>query len=213
MHLHGKLGKNDSVFSKPSLTMKRFFFLAYFLTATTAAARLAWSQTNSCTQGQPAGGNLCLAETAVNAGGSCMKDTAHPDPTCSSTLGLKLVSAIGRFSTPMSGGALKLWPGVIAAVIPAAVDVSAAHAFPTPFMPSQGHTNITFSALPADVTIKIFTVSGHLVKTLTKSDPSDRLVWSPVANEQGSNLASGVYIFIVTASGGGQKKGKIMIIR
>jgi len=52
-----------------------------------------------------------------------------------------------------------------------------------------------------------------LVKTLSKSDSSDRLVWSPVANEQGSTLASGVYVFIVTQPGVSQKKGKIMIIR
>jgi|GEM_PF-3029580 len=194
--------------------MRKNLFLASLLAA--AAARLAWGQA-SCTPGLPASsdGTLCMAEDTISAAsGGCMKDPLHND-NCATKAGMQLVSTMGKFNAPMAGGTLKLWPGVLAAVAVAAIDTSYAHAFPTPFVPSQGHTKITFSDLPPDVTIKVYTLSGHLVKTFTKSDSSDRLTWSPVANEQGSSLASGVYLFIVTQTGGGssQKKGKIMIIR
>jgi hypothetical protein len=194
--------------------MRKELFPASLLAATAlAAARLAWGQTIPCTPGQPASSNgvFCMAASQISSGGGCTKDSDHPG--CTDSVGLRLTSVIGDFNQPLHGGDLKLWTGVVASVAPATADTSAVHAFPTPFIPSKGHTGITFSDLPAQVTIKIYTLSGHLVKTFNKSDPSDRLVWSPVANEQGSTLASGVYIFIVTQAGGGQKKGKIMIIR
>ena len=200
--------------------MRKGFPIATFLAVAAAAARLAWGQTTyNCTQNQPSatlsdGTFVCLAETAINPGGICMKDSApaHAD-NCATTAGLMLTGELGKFSAAMTGGALQLWPGVVASLTVATTDTSASHAFPTPFIPSQGHTMITFSALPAQVTIQIYTLSGHLVKTLSKSDPSDRMDWKPVANEQGANLASGVYFFIVTQPGGTQKKGKLMIIR
>ncbi len=190
--------------------MRPLFLITLLLAA---AARLAWGQAAPCTPGQPASpdGDLCLAETAIGSGGDRMKDTNHP--SLDTTDGLTLVSAMGKFGTAMAGGAFQLWPGVVASVRVAASDTSAAHAFPTPFIPSQGHTKITFTELPSEVTIKIYTLSGRLVKTFVKSDLLNSLVWSPVANEQGSALASGVYIFIISQPGTGQKKGKIMIIR
>ena len=193
--------------------MRKEFFLAALIAAAAAAARPAWGQAVFCTPGLPASPDhsLCMAEDSVGAGGGCMKDPANPD--CASKVGMKLIYTVGKLSEIMSGGGLKLWPGVVAAVRAAAADTSFAHPFPTPFMPSQGHDRITFSSLPPEVTIKIYTLSGHLVKTLKKSDPSDRLVWMPVANDQGSTLASGVYLFIVKQTGADEKKGKLMIIR
>ena len=190
--------------------MRKHLFLASLLAA--AAARLAWGE--GCTTGLPASadGSLCMAESAISGGGACMKDPAHAD-NCSSNMGIQLTSLMGRFSQPMAGGSLSLWPGVLAAVKVAATDTRFSHAFPTPFIPSQGHTRITFSSLPPEVTIKVYTLSGHLVKVLNKSDSTDRLIWSPVSNEQGSTLASGVYMFIIKQPGGSEKRGKLMIIR
>jgi hypothetical protein len=192
--------------------MRKELFLAALLAA--AAARPAWGQAVNCTPGLPASpdGTICMAEDAISAGGACMKDSLHND-NCATKLGMKLTFLMGKFSQPLSGGGLQLWPGVLAAVKVAAADTSYSHPFPTPFMPSQGNDRITFSSLPPEVIIKIYTLSGHLVKTLTKSDPSDRLVWMPVANEQGSTLASGVYLFIIKQVGATEKKGKLMIIR
>ncbi|MDD5627732.1 MAG: T9SS type A sorting domain-containing protein [Elusimicrobia bacterium] len=192
---------------------RKELLLASLLAAAAAAPRAAWGQA-TCTEGLPHSpdGTLCMAEDAITAGGGCMKDSSHDD-RCTTTSGINLSYLMGKFNQPMTGGSLKIWPGVLAAVTLAQTDVSRAHAFPTPFVPSQGHTRIMFSALPPEVTIKIFTLSGHLVKTLSKSDNSDRLAWTPVNNDQGSPVASGVYFFIVQQAGGGKKKGKLMIIR
>jgi len=178
-----------------------------------AAARPARGQDFSCPPLQPssstASGLLCMAASAVNAGGACMSSLGD----CALQNGLRMTAGFGSMATPMTGGTLKLWPGVVASIRTGAADISSAHAFPTPFMPSQGHTRITFTALPAEVVIRVYTLSGHLVKTLTKNNNLDTLNWSPVANDQGSPLASGIYQFIITQPGFGKKKGKLMIIR
>ncbi|MCX5794436.1 MAG: T9SS type A sorting domain-containing protein [Elusimicrobia bacterium] len=189
--------------------MRQALLLAAFLAVAAAAARPAWGQA-TCTQGLPAASGLCMAESAISSGGGRMWGS---DVSSSTTAGIHLTYLMGKFITPMSGGNLKIWPGVLAAVTLAKSDTSASHPFPTPFIPSQGHTQIVFSSLPPEVIITIYTLSGHLVKTLNKSDNSDRIAWAPVANEQGSPVASGVYFYIVKQPGVGQKKGKLMIIK
>lgn len=189
------------------MTMNRTILLASFLAAA-GGAPAAWGAT-TCTPGLPGSldGQLCIAESSINSIGGCMGN-------CSTKTGLQLSYTMGRLSQPMTGaGGLELWPGVVAAVRLAAVDVSLAHAYPTPFIPSQGHDRLTFTALPPEVVIRVYTLSGHLVKTMTKSDPSDRLVWNPVANDNGSPLASGIYQFIITQPGVSKKKGRLMIIK
>lgn len=120
----------------------------------------------------------------------------------------------GPAATKMTGGGYAMSPGIVAAQKPAAADLSAAHAFPVPFIPSQGHDKITFTALTAHVTIRIYTLSGELVKTLTKdSGSTDRMPWIPVANDQGEPLASGVYLYHIQATDGKTASGKLMVIK
>ncbi|MDE2141718.1 MAG: T9SS type A sorting domain-containing protein [Elusimicrobia bacterium] len=115
--------------------------------------------------------------------------------------------------TTMGGGGLGLTPGGVGIPPLSTSDFSFVHAFPTPFMPSLGHDRITFRGLPPKVTIKIYTITGQLVQTLTKNDPlTADLVWLPVTNASGRNLASGVYFYQVTGDTG-RASGKIMVIR
>ncbi len=125
-----------------------------------------------------------------------------------------LVHSIGETSVvPMSGGTLTLTPGLLGAPPAAAADNSAAHAFPVPFKPSLGQDRITFRALTANATVRIYTITGQLVQTLSKHDPTTQdLVWSPVANSAGQAVASGVYFFLVSGDGS-RASGKLMIIR
>lgn len=122
-------------------------------------------------------------------------------------------SSIGGYGTVMTGGTLTMMPGILPSVAGAKLNLDEAHAYPTPYMPSQGHTKITFTDLPALVTIQVFSLSGRLVKTLMKNDSTDSLVWSPVVNNQGSPLASGVYLFTITQPGFSKRQGKLMVIR
>jgi hypothetical protein len=90
-------------------------------------------------------------------------------------------------------------------------DLSAAHCYPVPFKPSAGHARITFTALTGAAKIRIYTISGELVRTLSKADTSDSLEWD-VRNTRGSEVDSGVYIYLIEGTGK-PKTGKLMIIR
>ena len=79
-----------------------------------------------------------------------------------------------------------------------------------PFKPSAGHTSIIFTALTRLASVRIYTISGELVRSLEKNDLGETLEWD-VKNSQGRNVASGVYIFTVK-SGSQKASGKLMII-
>ncbi len=70
---------------------------------------------------------------------------------------------------------------------------------------------LTFSNLPENVTIKIYSLAGTLLRVLTKSDTSPYLEWN-LKNESGLRVASGMYLAIVTAPGIGEKILKLAVI-
>jgi hypothetical protein len=92
-----------------------------------------------------------------------------------------------------------------------ALNVSSAYAFPNPFKPSAGHTAVTFTNLSSQCTIKIFTLSGDLVKTINENSGTGQNTWD-VKNESGELLASGTYFFIIKSSSD-TKSGKLVVIR
>ncbi|MGC8728267.1 MAG: fibronectin type III domain-containing protein [Elusimicrobiales bacterium] len=83
---------------------------------------------------------------------------------------------------------------------------------PNPLRPSKGlaYSNITFSNLPADADIIIYNVSGVKVRKL-KTDSSGMAVWDG-KNENGENVASGVYFALIT-KGSSNKTIKIGVQR
>lgn len=113
----------------------------------------------------------------------------------------------------LSGGNFSLVGGVAPAIIPATAkpDLSAVHCYPVPFKPSAGHTKITFTGLTRAVKIRVYSISGELVRTLDKSDPNDFMDWD-VKNDRGEAVVSGVYLYSVK-SASQTKTGKLMIIR
>lgn len=90
----------------------------------------------------------------------------------------------------------------------AAGNLADAYVFPNPFVPSKGHTQITFTNLSSGCKIKIFTLTGDLAKTLTGDG---QVTWN-AKNEQGEDLASGLYYFVIESSSD-VKKGKLVIVR
>jgi hypothetical protein len=105
-------------------------------------------------------------------------------------------------------------------------DASTTYVFPLPWRPhgpaagtntGQSGTDsggITFSNLPSECVIKIYTVSGSLVRELHHSDlagPVAQQVWDGNTSG-GEHAASGVYLWRVESSSDG-KNGKLMIIR
>ncbi len=97
--------------------------------------------------------------------------------------------------------------------------------FPNPlygFNPATSYTNspsdepfITFSNLPRDITITIYSLSGNKLRTLTtgdKSSPSSPFLEWDLKNDSGIRVASGLYIAIVDSPKYGQKILKFSII-
>jgi len=74
---------------------------------------------------------------------------------------------------------------------------------------------VTFSNLPTEVTIKIYSLSGQLLRTLTEDDKMDPtspfLRWN-LENESGLRVASGMYLSIVSSPKYGEKILKFAII-
>lgn len=74
---------------------------------------------------------------------------------------------------------------------------------------------VTFSNLPEEVTIKIYSLSGNLLRTLTQNDKtsptSPFLNWN-LQNENGIRVASGLYLAIVSSPKFGEKVLKFSII-
>jgi len=76
---------------------------------------------------------------------------------------------------------------------------------------------VTFTNLPEQVTIKIYSISGSLIRTLTEADKdggvaSPFLQWN-LQNEKGLRVASGMYLAIVSSQQFGEKVLKFAIIQ
>jgi len=70
---------------------------------------------------------------------------------------------------------------------------------------------VTFTNLPEEVTIRIYSLSGSLLRTLTKNELSPFLNWD-LLNESGLRVASGMYLAIVSSPIYGDKILKFAII-
>ncbi|MGB9664699.1 MAG: hypothetical protein ACPL25_07250 [Ignavibacteria bacterium] len=81
-----------------------------------------------------------------------------------------------------------------------------------PNNPKNDEPFVTFSNLPTEVTIKIYTLSGQLLKVLTKNDPRPFMNWD-LKNKDGLRAASGVYLAVVSSPGLGEKVLKFSIIQ
>jgi len=70
---------------------------------------------------------------------------------------------------------------------------------------SKINNEIKITNLPKECTVKIFTLDGALVKTLKKDTDDQTFISWNLNNEQGINVASGLYIFHINAPGIGEK--------
>ena len=90
-------------------------------------------------------------------------------------------------------------------------DLSGARAYPNPWRPDRA-TNpyITFDRLTPNANVKIFTVSGHIVKSLDA--PGGSVPWY-LDNDGGDKVASGLYLYLITDSTDQKTRGKLAVIR
>ena len=79
--------------------------------------------------------------------------------------------------------------------------------YPNPYMPHlYGDTGITFSRLPPETKIEVYTLAGELVWEVT--GVSGKKVWFPE-----DTISSGMYIVIISDSKGNRSVNKIVIVR
>ncbi|MFA6435002.1 MAG: hypothetical protein WCW52_09935 [Elusimicrobiales bacterium] len=142
-------------------------------------------------------------------------DTASPGYRIQAgTIGQSLSGNSQSYNYGNSGG---FGDRAAAMAYPPAADLSDAYVYPNPFKPNSPGAfqaaNLTFKHLPAEATIRIFAITGRRVAELHKTDRTvDYYEWNAV-NGDGRKLASGVYLFFMTAPGGGKAKGKFAVIR
>jgi hypothetical protein len=80
--------------------------------------------------------------------------------------------------------------------------------YPNPWRKSTHAGGVFFGGLSAESTIKIFTVSGHLMKELRGAG---QVSWD-LTTQQGDRAASGIYLYVVT-SPGEKRRGKVALLR
>ena len=90
-------------------------------------------------------------------------------------------------------------------------DLSAVRAFPNPWR-SDRHAGlpVTFDHLATNSTIKIFTISGHWIKTLPTSNAA--VTWD-LTNDSGQKVASGVYIYLISTNLDQKTRGLLAVIK
>jgi hypothetical protein len=90
-----------------------------------------------------------------------------------------------------------------------APDLSRAYAYPVPFRPNAGlgHSRIKFTGLSPQCVIKIYTVTGELVKSIEESDGDGfNDTWDA------SDVASGTYLYVID-NATERKTGQLVIIK
>ncbi len=92
------------------------------------------------------------------------------------------------------------------------IRAEATHAFPVPFVPSKGHSQISFTPLPVSGSIKIYTIDGQEVRSLS-INPGDTIKSWDAKNGSGKSVATGVYLFLVMDGDKKLSDGKLVIIR
>ncbi|TPW21422.1 MAG: hypothetical protein FD126_709, partial [Elusimicrobia bacterium] len=108
---------------------------------------------------------------------------------------------------------------------PAAAGLSDFRIYPSPYKPGGGNADegrpfsagdpnsgIVFDNLPADVDVEVFAVTGQRVTRFSQRGGTGRVQWD-VRNEDGRDVASGVYVAVVSSPGQSAVVGKFAVIR
>lgn len=97
-------------------------------------------------------------------------------------------------------------------------NLSSVRVYPNPWRPGSGGVQdaaaVVFDGLTSEATIRLFTISGRLVRELDKpaSTATAQQLWDG-NDSTGHAVASGVYYYVVTAPGGLKATGRVAVIR
>lgn len=97
-------------------------------------------------------------------------------------------------------------------IVSAADNLKLMSVSPNPVRVSQGNTQAVFNRVTEDVHVQIFSARGALVREFFLDASGGAARWD-LKNDAGENVASGVYICLVTNRAGERQKAKVAIIR
>ena len=98
-------------------------------------------------------------------------------------------------------------------------DLSGIKVVPNPYIvTAQWETGpedhrVLFTHLPSECTIKIYTVTGELVRKLDHKDLDSGQEFWDLRNESNMDVSYGLYLYVVTTPNGKEKGGKFAIVR
>ncbi len=90
-------------------------------------------------------------------------------------------------------------------------DLGEMKVYPNPYKPSKGHATVKFANITEEKAIKIYTLTGELVRDI--NEVSGSVYEWDTRNESGEELASGIYLYLVTSGSGEKETGRIVIVR
>ncbi|MDZ7316164.1 MAG: hypothetical protein ONB24_08580, partial [candidate division KSB1 bacterium] len=94
-----------------------------------------------------------------------------------------------------------------------AANLEAVYGYPNPFIIDQPGAKFYIDRLAVNSSVRIFTTDGYLIRTIPQSQVlGARVAWDG-KNDQGEDVADGIYIFLVTTREGAVKAGKVALIR
>lgn len=126
--------------------------------------------------------------------------------------GYSLFGTTGNFNlSSVSSSRFVINRGVLTSWRPPELNLNKAHVYPNPCNLKYGCNAVTFTRLTFKANIKIYTVSGELVKIIRREDSTDSQAWD-LKNEYGRQLSSGLYIYFIEGEGH-TKEGKLVIVR
>lgn len=163
-----------------------------------------------------------------STGANFLKINLAPRELAMGSVGIGLADGPGAmFTNPAGLGSIghqslsffyNIWLEGMSAMGAGFYDLSDVYAYPVPYKPNDGlsttgdeTSGIIFTNLSTEAEIKIYTITGELVKKLTHKGGFVE-EWYPVENEKGKRVASGVYVYYIN-NYRQHKSGKLMIIR
>lgn len=118
----------------------------------------------------------------------------------------------------LNNKALNLMINPIYVTGPVQPNVESVIVVPNPYRGSErwdepGGGRIQFQNLPTIATVRIYTISGDLVRELAKNDPLTGSIDWNLKNGAGNEVASGIYVYHVESGEGFEAKGNFVVIR
>ncbi len=124
---------------------------------------------------------------------------------------IPVVNSIVTIMERMNIGGVKTGNDAPGHTLEALSSLASLRVYPNPWKANRhAGMDIHFEGLPANTTVKLFTIAGHWIKTLGPSSPN--ILWD-LRNHSGENVASGIYLYQLSTDHGDKKTGQVTVVK